>query len=428
MDELERRLRDSLQARSQDVEATPDLWLDVQERRERERRLRWLTVAGMAAAAAVVAVVAVPAALDSLRTGRGDLVVAPGPDTAGTTSPAPTPTGPPAVATTGPPTAPPEELDTDLPGTPTGGLATDGRRIFGFGNGGLPGDTLYTFPAEGESSVVSMAVRPGSTAGDLTAVLLTETEGTYDLRWLEWDGSEATVQPFPEPHGLDDDATGGSVPAPVWSPDGRHVMWVEDGDEGEPGLRAIGWADGPGTGRSADDNTRFGMPVLPRGATVRLEDWVWTEGAGTETRGYVTATSVDPADLTAWRIGIQRQGDGALALSNTMGTTPFDEDAVVDHADGHADASGVRPAYLLTIGESEEGHLGLELTWSADGDRGGPLPVPTELDQGSDVSTVWMTARGGGVVLGTGDRAWVVTLTGDVRPLQDAVTYAELVP
>lgn len=427
MDELERRLRDSLQARAQDVEATPDLWLDVRERRERKRRLRWLTVAGMAAAAAVVAVVAVPAALDTLRTGGGDLVVAPGPDTAGTPSPEQTTTASPA-SPTGEPTAPPPGADTAaLPAAPSDGLATDGTSIFRLVDGTI-GDTLYTFPAEGESSVVSLAVRPGSTAGDLTAVLLTEAEGMYDLRWLDWDGSETTVQPFPESYGLENHATGGSVPAPVWSPDGRHVMWAEDGDEGEPGLRAIGWSDGPGTGRSADDNTGFGMPVLPRGATVRLEDWVWTGDAGTGTRGYVTATSVDPADLTAWRIGIERQGDGALALSHTMGTVPFEEDAVVDHADSHADATGVRPAYLLTIGDPGEGLLGLELTWSADGDRGGPLPVPAELDQGSDVSSIWMTARGGGVVLGTGDRAWIVTLTGDVRSVGDAVTYAEPVP
>lgn len=429
MDELERRLRDSLQARSQDVEATPDLWLDVQERRGRKRRLRWVTIAGMAAAAAVVAVVAVPAALDTLRTGGGDLVVAPGPDTTATPSPALTPTGPPPTPTTGPPTAAPEELDTDLPGTPLGGLATDGRRIFSFGNGGVTGDTLYTFPAEGESSVVAMTVRPGSTADDLTAVLLTEAEGTYDLRWLERDGDQVTVQPFPESHGLENDAIGGSVPAPVWSPDGRHLIWAEDGEEGEPGLRAIGWSDGPGTGRDADDNTEFGAPVLPRGATVRLEDWVWTGGTGTETRGYVTATSVDPGDLTAWRIGIERQGDGALALSNTMGTIPFGEDAVVDHADSHAhDGTGAGPAYLLTVGEPGEGHLGLELTWSAAGDRGGSLPVPAEVNRGSDVSSIWMTARGGGVVLGKGGRAWIVTIAGDVRPVEGPVTHAELVP
>lgn len=429
MDEFERRLRDSLHARSEDVDATPDLWLEVQERRERKRRLRWLTTVGVVAAAAVVAVVAVPTALDALRTG-GELVVAPGPAGTASPSPRPTPTGPPPPAPSEQPTGPPSEADTELPAAPFSGLATDGPNIYLLGNGGAVGETIYTFPSEGHSTVVSMAVRPGSTTDDLTVVLLTQAEGSYDLRWLTWDGTEATVQLFPDPYNLRNHAMGGSVPAPVWSPDGRHVMWAEDGEEGEPGLRSVGWSDGgPGTGDPADDNAEFGMPILPRGATVQLQDWVWTEGTGTETRGYVTATSVDPADTAAWRIGIERQGDGALALSSTMGSVPFEEDDVLDHADSHTDdGTDTGPTYLLRIGQAGQGDLGLELTWSADDGRRGELPVPVELDQGSDPSSVWMNALGGGVVVGKGDRSWIVTLAGDVRPVEGSVTYADLIP
>jgi hypothetical protein len=44
---------------------------------------------------------------------------------------------------------------------------------------------LLDLPAEGESTVLEVAVRPGSTPDDLTAVVATTAEGFTDLRWVE---------------------------------------------------------------------------------------------------------------------------------------------------------------------------------------------------------------------------------------------------
>ncbi len=164
---------------------------------------------------------------------------------------------------------------------------------------------LWTLPDEGESVFRSAAVRPGSTADDLTVVVVTSAEGTYDLRWLAVvDGQPGELTLFPEAYRIAADAgTMADAPTLVWSPDGRSIAWLEPG-EGGPTLRTVGWADGPGTGDTADDNASFVLDGVPADAHAVA----WTD------EGDTIDLRVETADGMAYTAVMERQADGALAL------------------------------------------------------------------------------------------------------------------
>jgi hypothetical protein len=76
MERMEALIRQSLEARAQDVEPTPALWLEVDRRVTRRRRLQVLTWSLAGAAAAVLAVFAVPAVI-GLFTGPEQIEIPP---------------------------------------------------------------------------------------------------------------------------------------------------------------------------------------------------------------------------------------------------------------------------------------------------------------------------------------------------------------
>lgn len=160
---------------------------------------------------------------------------------------------------------------------------------------------------EGESVYRHATIWPGSTRDDLTIVALTTGEGMYDLRWLSFtDGEESEVRYFPTEYQPNTElaAAADVAPIPVFSPDGRTLAWLEWDAEGAVQLRTVGWDDGPGTGRTADDNAAFGLE-LPAG--VQLQSWE----AGSGSESHLRAVNDEG---TTWTIAVQRQGDGALAL------------------------------------------------------------------------------------------------------------------
>lgn len=175
--------------------------------------------------------------------------------------------------------------------------------------GGSSAEVLSTLPEEGGSVFRAAALRPGSTREDMTVVVVTSAEGTYDLRWLEVTGGEVgELEVFPERYNLPSDVMSRMelVPVPVWSPDGRSLGWVlpaEDGDAAT--LRTVGWSDGPGTGEPADDNASFGLGIGSSEAQARG----WT--AGDDGRSVLR---VETAAGDAFDVHLERQGDGALAL------------------------------------------------------------------------------------------------------------------
>lgn len=160
---------------------------------------------------------------------------------------------------------------------------------------------------EGESFYRYATIHPASTRDDITIVALTQAEGMYDLRWLTWsDGEASEVRAFPTQYQPDTGlaAAADVAPIPVFSPDGRSLAWLEWNADGDVQLRTVGWSDGPGTGRTEDDNAAFGVD-LPVG--VQLQSWE----AGSGDESYLHAVNDEG---TTWTITIMRQADGALAL------------------------------------------------------------------------------------------------------------------
>lgn len=162
---------------------------------------------------------------------------------------------------------------------------------------------------EGESFYRHATIWPGSTRDDLTIVAVSQAEGMYDLRWLTvTDGAEDTpVQAFPTHLQPDTEmvAAADVAPNPVFSPDGDSLAWLDWNAEGAVSLRTVGWDEGPGTGRTEDDNASFALDELPAG--VQLQSWEAVEGDTSELH-------VTDQEGESWTITIRRQADGALAL------------------------------------------------------------------------------------------------------------------
>lgn len=312
MNSLEDRLRASLHAHADEVEPSQELWRETNrriDRRVRRRTLGWSLagVAGVAtAAAAVFAVMSVTGISPEL----------PVPEIAG-------------VPDNQQPAGPGDP--TDEPGTSSDGevvaplpqLTASASTIELRDAAGVVIDQL-TLPGEGESRILSLAVRPGSTADTLTAAVLTEAEGLVDLRVLRRDAdgfgivaADAGYQPSP---GVDPTTVSG----PVFSPDGTSLAWLEAGAVAT--LRVIGWDDdGPGTGSTATDNAAFTLDDVE--VALQLHDWVEDTAAD----GFVLR-AVDAASTSWFAIPLQRQADGAWARESGAGVGSIESPDVLDEA------------------------------------------------------------------------------------------------
>ncbi len=297
---------------------------------------------------------------------------------------------------TGEPGDEPPPVDTAvLPGfvVTTDGTSIDLRRS----NGELI-QRLHTLAAEGESTIIGLDVRPGSSTEDLTIAYTSTGEGmvsAWSLRARADDqvGLDVTVQPF----GQAQQPSPGTVPfadgertIPVFSGDGDFVAWVENTGDGAT-LRAFGWPEGadvPGTGRTADDNVAFS-----RGSVPKTLEYVSDRGpsrSGGE--GYYAVMT--GADGTTSTCEYEVQGDGGLAEIACEADFGEDQD-VTDATNQLLLARGVGGLDLLdTRATSQQA-----------------LPLPDEV-RGADPTRVWMTGTDSHAFVGVGGRAWLVTPEG----------------
>lgn len=434
MRDIERRLRESLEARAGDVEPTPVLWERVQARVRRNRWWTWTLAAASTAAVVLAAVAVVPGLID----GQNDVEIMSGP-TASPTTPAgdDEPTAGPTEGDDDP--AEPDEQETITP-TSVGGLShlvvTDGTTITLVDAAGEPVRELVALAAEGESTVVAVEVRPGSTAEDLTVVFAAEGEGMVDLRWVRLrDGAVEGPEYFEEGHQVTSDTIANGTLTPTFSPDGRHLAWLEvpRGEPQQPArLQTIGWSDeGPGTGSSTNDNAGFELEPVDTEHPLTLEDWIWDEvGEDGTARGELRA--VGPAGL--YHITIERQGDGALAMpSDAVRLGGGGDGAVVDIDNAYAgDAPHQVPSpgpeyQLLAQGDGSGDAEGIAYTLLRQPPGGPTVEWPlSDLGPSADPWGTWMNAHPDAVVIGFGGDAWLVTEEG-ATSLPGTIHWADVV-
>lgn len=400
MTPIEDRLRASLRERAGDVEATPLLWLEVDRRVTRRRRLAAWTVVAVTAAAAMAAVVVAPALLPD----------GTGPEIADRPAPIEDPT-------------PSDDATVPPPGTVEPGpllVATERLiRVLDTDGATLHADEL---PEEGESTVVGLAVRPGSTVEQVTAAVLTTAEGMYDLRVLRADADGLTLEVIDDPAHQPGQGAGPGlvVSGPVWAPDGMSLAWLEQDTTGVR-LRTVGWDAAAGSEPPVTDHATLPLAGAPAGQ-LDLVDWV--EVATDRTLVRVTSRVATDRwfELTlrrgadgAWSVEPGRTLDGVVAppagdgpVRALAGTIPA------------VDGAAVAPAWLVRVGV--EGPVAVPL--ALDDPR--PIALPAALlGPDGDLVPAWAVEVEGGLVVGnrrTGS-AVVVGEDGDVTVLADTVAH-----
>jgi hypothetical protein len=373
MRDIEQELRESLQARAQDVRPDPETWNRVQRRIRRRQTVR-VALGGLAAAAAVVvAAVVLPGVL------RGTLV----------------------DIDTGPadqPTAPTEPVPTPAPDAQALLAVADehGVRLLG-------GDSLVP-------GADRVAIRPGASADRLTVATRDVATCALQLTTLV-DGQVDRTQ------GLAASMTDCQT-APVWSPEGDALAWM-DGAE----VRVLRWAGQPEAGDAPLETV--GWPIALNLDDARITDWVWTvPGApGGPVQGvlYLTGTIGD-GSARAFALQIDRQGDGAFAIAAEAAVVAdYDVDDGAWRVVARADGSKARMASQSAgLGGGEGVEYALLVT-----DTGRVAVAGVERDTWAyaeleiDAATLednraWLAAHGHEVAVGDGvGGAWRLTLAPD---------------
>jgi hypothetical protein len=355
MERMEELIRQSLQARAQDVEPTPALWLEVDRRVARRRRLQVVTWSLAGVAAAVLAVFAVPAVI-GLFSGPDQLDIAP------------------------------------LDRTPAGGVVPthvvtvedDGvARLVDLRTGDAVRDLaeLPFVPAD-------LAVSPVSTveAVELVAIAATgelavvgpggETwsSGTVDApdgfarsvvaapdgRWF------ATTSPTQEADG----ATVAVAPPPSsWGP-GEDVTWTEIGMVTDAAHRLVAW-----TGATADEGDRSTL-------------WLVT-GDGALLREQLEVIDGVPTYLEIGERDQREQGARVL-------------DAAPSFVRGGADGEA---SYLLVLHGAAAPALELVESQAATTSTAG-LPLAPFFGE-VDPADLWLDAKQDAALVGDGERTWL---------------------
>ena len=413
--DFEERLRESLQARAEDVTPDPAMFAAVQSRIRRRQLARW-SLAGVGALGLVaVATVVFPTLTDRR------VEFEPGPVATQPGSEAPTPTATPIAAGA----MPVAEGLFFTDGLSTYAIAPDGESatLLWEGdpaghcpNGGCAADPLIT----------DVAVDPGGSWSGLT-VLERLSQNCGELTWgtADLSGDEPVL------------GGGGITPqqqcpgGAVFSPDGRHIAWISAGSE--PGAWALGTVDWTGSGIGEDDVT-FGLD-LPSDAVVQIQDWYWTQQSDDTAAGSIALSVTLNDERQVYLLAVERQGDGALAVSGDPEPTSLHEGyGAAAFADSQSGDGRITYALLVSrenqqwsVVRSETRTPGMGPDHSAQRDLPDAMvpPVP------SDVSDIWISALGNTVVFGDGQgQAWLIefdeTGGGPPRKLPATVVHADL--
>lgn len=387
-----------------DADGGPTGGPDHQAIRVRGRRLKAVRAGGRVGG--VVAVVALIVGVTWQVLGDGDPPV---PPVIGEVDPDPQPrTGEETAEEVGPDVPPDDERDLSaLPQYPL--LATDGRALFTVPEGAAgESERWRSVTALDAGRVVSLAPRPGTDPDSPEAVLLVEgTDGSYELHALLTNDGDPVVEPF---HATGQPATTGlarSVPQPAWHPDGEHLAWLEDTDEG-PVLRVAAWDDATAAS-GPPEPAEVGDLGLPEGVSARLDVW---ERA---------ALWLTVADGWSWYVAIDLAEDGTVEVTRAAQRRDHagEEEGIRVVAQAAATYMGGVEYVLMEDGSlqlfDQEGHQGLQL--------------PDEVADATP-EKVWLANGQGNALVGVGDRAWLTQRPAGTPPipLGGTITYAAAIP
>ena len=407
---MEDRLRRSLEARADDVTPDPALFSVIQSRIRRGRTFRF-ALAGVAATLAIGgAALAAPALIERrIEFEPPGLATQPAPEPTETSAVVPRETEAPPPATAGPS---PIMVFTDSDGVYS--MATDGESAEELIADPCPQNAV----CDRSFGWYHVAAAPGSDASSPKAVAAMGCGGLG----ISGQGSR-----------LMEDTCPTSV---TLSPDAQHVAWVgQAGGEGHWTLHTADW-----TGVGIGDTASFGLD-LGSEAEVRIEDWVWAEG-GEETTGWLFLRVVGPDATDVYRLRIDRQADGELAVPWTtleplQTETEWTTVAVTYGGGDYAKQEDTLYRMEVRLGDGVEAAR-IFRTVGAEG--GGILNLPvdeltarTPGNQRFELSWLWMTASGSTVVYGSrGEQtSWVADFSdSDPRavPLGATISHADLVP
>lgn len=465
--DFEDRLRAALRRRADEVVPDPRLWNRVQERAAGRRTARWL--GAVATVAPLLAAVAVAVAL-GLPDRRADVDVADLRPAATATPAAPTETpvappeaSPPPTERVAPPPAPEETatVPAETQEVPSGGAPQDRVLVLATSPGLVVSDAnartvdvVVTEPAsqpgecdgtEGcEAEVVSdIRARPGSSAADIAVTFLESFEpclgaAGYAIRSYGGEGrSDDGVIALPDAP---------CPAAPVWSPDGTRLAWLERPAEGGLELVTVPWDGDPVAGPTPAPMSRAaiaGDPALTGMASPRIVAWVAADVGA-------LADDHDLADLGADAVlyvsGEASGGEPMLftlpVASGGPGVEPLGWlSPAVGNDDGsssltYAGAGDTGVAYAVQRQPSAGDGRPLALALVRDGSATVPAPpaldLPAELvDPAAPLGErVWLRARGGEVLFGDGvDQAWRVRWDGaawsPLEPLPGPIRSAD---
>lgn len=387
--ELEDRIRASLQARADDVQPTPELWERVAE--QTTRRARW-QVAGWALSGAAAVLALVVGGLVLFGSPRG-VQIDPQPDMAETPDQTPVP-GDSADATI---------------------VATDGRLLYVIepGTGEVVAELDPRAGLQEAAEIREVVVRPVSDEGVLTVAMTLQLEGEFDVEVAAFDADGQQVDRLNL--GMAASATE-PPPAPVWSADGRYVMWAGTNGPSSPALWAYDWVERPVDADGIAQPTTATAPgadgeLFADGATVDLH--TWTGPADGES--VVIATT--PTGQ-AWQVALAAQGNDCAGASPCYPTwqvaiSPigFEGGSLVDVATLD---NGVELALVARSGQAGDAEgATLQLLAGPMGDQQRELEIP-ELTAGTAAPTDgWLAAAGDQVAVGFGPQtAHLLTVEG----------------
>jgi hypothetical protein len=354
MERMEELIRQSLQARAQDVEPTPALWLEVDRRVARRRRFQVVSWSLAGVAAAVLAVFAVPAVI-GLFTGPDQLDIAP------------------------------------MDRTPAGGVVSTHALAVD-----ADGEITILDLRTGATTPVSSIDRRPVEVGQL--VLAPTSTPTTEPRWAapHWAAAVTAGEHgcYAVGSGLHATTTCG-WPEPLSvaiSPDGAQAAYLQAQEEADGVSVVIARVKGEGlSGEQA--NGQDAVATIEAGSML-VE---WRVGADESTQELWVLRP--DGSLVALVLGASPEG---LTLADTY---QLAEGAVLDAASAAPDRSDA-PRYLLRNGAD-----GPELTWSPPSGAETTLPLAALVAE-TDPADLWLDAKQDAVLLGDGERTWLVAHDG----------------